>query len=133
MRKGKRHIVGKAADIPPGERQIVTIGKRSIGVFNVDGRFYAVKNICPHQGGPLCQGTLSGTMLPAGPQEYIYGLEGRVLRCPWHGWEFDVTTGEMIFVPEPVRVKTYEVAVEQPSLETYPAVVEEETVVIYVK
>ena len=132
MRKGKRHIVGKAADIPPGERQIVTIGKRSIGVFNVDGRFYAVKNICPHQGGPLCQGTLSGTMLPAGPQEYIYGLEGRVLRCPWHGWEFDVTTGEMIFVPGPVRVKTYVVAVEQPSLETYPVVVEEQTVVIYV-
>ena len=132
MIKGKRHIVGKATDIPPGERQIVTIGKRSIGVFNVEGRFYAVKNICPHQGAPLCEGTLSGTMLPAGPQEYTYGLEGRVLRCPWHGWEFDVTTGEMIFVPEPVRVKTYEVAVESSSLETYPVVVEEEMIVIYV-
>lgn len=127
----QRHIIATVAEMPPGSRKIVEIGKRSIGVFNVGGAFYAIRNQCPHQGAPLCRGTLSGTMVPAGPKEYIYGLEGRVLRCPWHSWEFDVTTGQMIFVPEPMRVKTYEVAVEPPTLETYPVAVEESLVVLY--
>ena len=52
----KRHVVARVADIPPGERLIVDIAGRSIGVFNVDGRFYALRNSCPHQGGPLCLG-----------------------------------------------------------------------------
>lgn len=128
----KRHIIGRAADIPPGGRQIVEIDGRSIGIFNLDGRFYALKNRCPHQGAPLCTGTLTGTMLPAGPQEYTYGLHGRVLRCPWHFWEFDITTGEMILVPDPLRVKTYPVALEQPTLETYEVAIEDAMVVLYV-
>ena len=71
-------------------------------------------------------------MLPAEPNQYHYGLHGRVLRCPWHGWEFDITTGEMIFVPDPVHARSYEVAVEPPELETFPIVVEDSTVVLYI-
>ena len=70
-------------------------------------------------------------MIPAGPGEYQYALEGRILRCPWHFWEFDVTTGEMVFMPEPLRVKKYEVSVEKPALEKYKVAVEEEMVVLY--
>ena len=128
----KRHEICSVTELPLGSRRIVEIGYRSIGVFNVDGRFYAVRNRCPHQGAPLCRGTLAGTMLPSAPGEYRYGLEGRVLRCPWHSWEFDVTTGEMVFVPDPMRVKTYTVTVEPPALEMYAVEVEDQMVVLYV-
>ena len=128
----ERHVVGKVSEIPPGGRKIVDVGHRSIGVFNVDGDFFALLNRCPHQGAPLCLGIISGTMLPTEPGHYAYGLHGRVLRCPWHGWEFDITTSEMIFVPDPVQVKTYEVTVEPPTLETFPVVVEDSTIVLYI-
>ena len=127
-----RHVVGKASELLPGTRKIVEVKGRSIGVFNLEGAYYALRNSCPHQGGPICQGTLTGTMLPSEPGEYVYGMENRVLRCPWHCWEFDITTGKMIFVPDPLRVRTYEVGVESPSVETYPVEVEESRVVLYV-
>lgn len=127
-----RHEICAAQALPPGERTIVEIGRRSIGIFNVKGALYAIKNTCPHQGAELCRGTLGGTMLPsAGPGEYNYAMDGQVLRCPWHFWEFDITTGEMIFVPEPMRVKTYDVAVEKPTLERYEVGVEDDVVVLY--
>ncbi len=128
----KRHEICPAAELGPGERKIVEIGKRSIGVFNVHGELYAVKNVCPHQGAELCKGTVGGTMLPAdGPGEYNYAMDGQVLRCPWHFWEFDIKTGEMIFVPEPYRVKTYDVALEKPQLEHFDVGVEDNVVVVY--
>ena len=127
-----RHEICTAGDIPIGKRKIVTVGKRSIGIFNVHGSLYAVKNTCPHQGAELCRGSVGGTMLPAsGPGEYNYAMDGQVLRCPWHFWEFDITTGEMIFVPEPYRVKTYDVALEKPQLERYQVDIEDDVVVLY--
>ena len=57
-----RFLVGRADDIPPGSRKIVRIAGRSIGVFNVDGAFYAIRNRCPHQGAPLCEGKLWGAL-----------------------------------------------------------------------
>jgi 3-phenylpropionate/trans-cinnamate dioxygenase ferredoxin subunit len=58
-------------------------------------------------------------------------MEGRVLRCPWHAWEFDITTGKSLFAPEACRVKSYEVAVESVVVETFRAEVEGEVVVVY--
>jgi nitrite reductase (NADH) small subunit len=107
-----RHAVCALGDLPPGASVIVTIDRRSIGVFNVGGRLYALRNVCPHQGGPLCLGTVGGTMLPSRPQAYEYGLEGRVIRCPWHGWEFDLETGRSPFGAVGQRARTYPVAVE---------------------
>ena len=128
----KRHEICSTTDLQPGERKVIEIGKRSIGVFNVHGTYYAVRNVCPHQGAELCKGTVGGTMLPTDqPGQYNYAMDGQVLRCPWHFWEFDITTGEMIFVPEPYRVKTYEVAVEKPKLEHYEVGVENDVVVVY--
>ena len=128
----QRHSICLVDDLPPGERKIVQIGRRSIGIFNVAGTFHAIKNVCPHQGAELCRGPIGGTMLPGPPGEYRYGLEGRVLRCPWHFWEFDVTTGEMVFMPDHLRVKTYEVVVEKrPFLEKYPVTIEANEVVVY--
>ena len=105
-------------ELGPGERRIVRVDGREIGVFNVDGTLYAVRNRCPHQGAELCRGTVGGTMLPSRPHEYRFGLEGRVLRCPWHGWEFDLATGEKLFDPSlRMRVKTYPVVVEDGRIE----------------
>jgi nitrite reductase (NADH) small subunit len=78
----------------------------------VDDEFFAVRNKCPHRGAPLCEGTVGGTFLTSRPNEYVFGMENRVLRCPWHGWEFDLRTGRSLFQPDEVRVKTYRVTVE---------------------
>jgi len=106
------HVVGTTDEIGPGERKIVEIEGRSIGVFNVGGRYYALRNTCPHAGAQLCEGTLSGLVVSSVPGEYTYVREGEILRCPWHGWEFDVTTGQSWFDPARVRVRAYETSVE---------------------
>ncbi|HJZ48913.1 MAG TPA: Rieske (2Fe-2S) protein [Roseiflexaceae bacterium] len=130
-----RHIIGRASELPPGERTIVEVEGRSIGVFNVHGRYYALRNRCPHQGAPLCLGAIKGMALPSKPGEYRWGREGQILRCPWHGWEFDILTGRSIFNPHRMRVRTYEVTVEpddDPTIETYPVTVEDGVIVLYV-
>lgn len=93
-----RHAVATVAEIPPGERKLVTVptsGKgMELGVFNVGGRFVAYRNICPHAGAPVCVGRVCGTTLPSAVNEYLLAREGEIVRCPWHGWEFDLLTGE---------------------------------------
>lgn len=84
---------------------------RSIGVFNVAGRFYALHNGCPHRGGPLCEGRVCGTVLPTDDYAFRYGREGEILRCAWHGWEFDIRTGQALADPS-VRARSYPVTVE---------------------
>jgi nitrite reductase/ring-hydroxylating ferredoxin subunit len=106
----KRHPVARSGEIPPGGRKVVSIGPLAIGIFNVGGEIRAYRNACPHAGGPVCLGRISGTSLPSKVYEYIFGKEGFILRCPWHGWEFDLRTGEHLVDPE-VRLKG--VAVEQ--------------------
>jgi nitrite reductase (NADH) small subunit len=101
-----------ASEIPVGERRIVEDGKVSIGVFNIRGKFHAVRNYCPHQGAPLCVGKVYPTYRPSDPQEFEPTLEDRVLRCPWHGWEFDIVSGKGLF-DRKTRVATYEVRVDE--------------------
>lgn len=129
-----RHAIGAVADFPAGTRRILVLEGRPIGVFNVNGTYYALKNSCPHQGAPLCVGTVTGMTLPSAPGEYLYGREGEIVRCPWHGWEFDITTGKSIFDPHKCLVKTYDVTVEaeeSPGVETYPVTVESGTIVVH--
>lgn len=110
----------------------MTVNGRSIGVFNIGGQFFALRNACPHQGGPLCLGVLSGFAAPGPPGSYEYLRQGEILRCPWHGWEFDVRTGQSYIDPGRTRVKTYPVeVVPGPYVaETYPAEVEGDVVVV---
>lgn len=109
-----RYQVGSIDDFPVGGRRIVEVESRTIGIFNVDGRLHAVRNVCPHHGAPLCRGTLSGTMLPSDPGEYHFGMQDQVLRCPWHGWEFDLTTGRCLFGVDKTRVAaTYDIEVDE--------------------
>ena len=110
-----KYIVGSAVDIAPGQQRLVEVAGRSIGIFNVNGRFYALRNVCIHNQAPVCLGEVGGTYLPSAPDEYCQGLMGQVLRCPWHGWEFDITTGQSLFDPS-LKLKRYPVTVENGKL-----------------
>ena len=104
--------VAQASEIPPGGRKIVEVGGRSIGVFNVNGTFVAVLNVCPHELAPVCLGTVRGTTLASIPGEYRWGREGEILACPWHGWEFDLLTGRAL-VDKRKRLRLYPVTVRE--------------------
>lgn len=103
--------VATTEEIPKGAFKIVQIEQRSIGVYNVKGDYFAVHNYCPHQGAELCKGPVCGTTLESKVYEYVYGREQEILRCPWHGWEFDIKTGKSLF-SDKVRTRTYPVVVE---------------------
>ncbi len=107
-----RYIVATADEIPPGGRKIVTVAGRSIGVFNIGGEFFALRNRCPHQGGPLCEGKTWGMLFARVPGELEYTRAGEILTCAWHGWEFDIRTGRSWCDPERLRVRAYAVSVE---------------------
>ena len=131
-----RCVVGRLSEFPPGTRKIVTVGGRSIGVFNIGGQFFALRNQCPHQGAPLCRGRVKGTTIPGKPYEYVYGRDQEIIQCPWHGWEFEITTGRTFFNPHRMRVKTYEVTVEPDgegdvTLETFEVTTEGEFVILH--
>jgi 3-phenylpropionate/trans-cinnamate dioxygenase ferredoxin subunit len=106
-----RYVVAPVDEIPPGGRRIVEVANRSIGVFNVDGAFFGLRNRCPHQGGPLCEGRLLGMLEADRPGAFRWSRARRILACPWHGWEFDVTTGQSWCDPARLRAARYETAV----------------------
>ena len=107
-----RYVVAEAGEIPPGGRKIVEVAGRSIGIFNLGGEFFALRNRCPHQGGPLCEGKTWGLAQARVPGEIEYVRPGEILTCAWHGWEFDIRTGQSWCAPERLRVRRYEVSVE---------------------
>ena len=146
-----RHVVCRVDELPPGERKIIDVRGRAIGVFNVNGAYYALLNRCPHRAAPLCKGPITG--LVSSPEQYKFDFcrDGEIVRCPWHGWEFDITNGRSVFNPHRVRAKSYEVTVEpasdgapgdatrlvgpdedDPSIETFPVSIEQEVVVVYI-
>jgi nitrite reductase/ring-hydroxylating ferredoxin subunit len=83
------------ADVPAGEGRVVEAGGRALALFNVDGRFYALDNACPHRGGPLGEGDLAGA----------------VVSCPWHAWRWDVTSGTNASNPA-VRTPCFPASIE---------------------
>jgi len=87
--------VAKASDIAPGSGKVIEVGGKAIAVFNCDGTFYAVENACTHRGGPLGEGSLSGS----------------TVTCPWHGWEYDVTSG-VCTADDSMTVQKYDVKVD---------------------
>ena len=107
------HLVCDEMELKPGDRKIITAGKRSIGVFNVKGEFFAILNICPHQLAPLAEGQVKGFCPPGPVGHFSYEREGEIIRCPWHGWEFDIKTGKSIFNPHKVKTASYPVRVQE--------------------
>jgi nitrite reductase/ring-hydroxylating ferredoxin subunit len=98
------HDVGSVADLEREGRVIARVEGREVGVLRAGGVLRGVRNRCPHHGGPLCLGTVAERLVghPGG-----YELSGAsVLRCPWHGWEFDPVTGACLDDPA-LRVAVY--------------------------
>lgn len=95
------HVVAQTDELQEGERIIALLNGKEIGVFNINGELHAYPNWCAHQGGPLCEGMLSGTVEGEFDRENLtteleWSREGEILSCPWHGWEFDATTGDCL-------------------------------------
>lgn len=86
--------VGRVGDVPAGEGRQVTVDGRWVALFNVKGAHHAIDAICLHRGGPLADGALTGC----------------IVTCPWHGWQFDVTTGTFVQDPR-VGVTSHETRV----------------------
>jgi nitrite reductase/ring-hydroxylating ferredoxin subunit len=103
--------VCRVEELPPGSVKLVPLGRFGIGVYNVNGRYYGLANYCPHRGGPLCLGRITG-LVEAGPRPYelLWSRSGEFLRCPWHGIEFEIATGRSIITPM-LTVKSYQVRV----------------------
>jgi nitrite reductase/ring-hydroxylating ferredoxin subunit len=133
-----KYVVAEARDIAPGERRRVEVRGRLLVIFNLDGEFFAMSDRCPHQGGPLSQGRLTGRISSAAPGEYCYSRRGEVIRCPWHAWEYDVRTGKSRCDPHRVQARRFEVNVETGArlaegpyvAETFPVGIEGEYVVV---
>lgn len=87
--------VAKVNEMPPGTAREFQADGKMIALYNVEGKFYALDNVCLHRGGPLGQGTLAGS----------------VVTCPWHGWEYNVASGETVFNDQ-IKVQAFEVKVE---------------------
>lgn len=123
---GDRAIpVARTEEIPPGGRKLVNLPGRKIAVFNVGGEYFALNDRCPHEGGSLCRGDQIGLVQSSGPGDYQYSRANEMVRCPWHGWEFDLRTGQSWCDPKRMRVKTFHVTVESGAeLEPGPYVAE---------
>jgi nitrite reductase (NADH) small subunit len=104
--------IGAESDFDEGSHRLMDIGGRSVGIYRSNGTFYAVQNVCAHALAPICVSPLTGTYLPSEPDVFTYGMEGLVLRCPWHTWEFDVRDGKSLFTGDQRRLKTFPVRVE---------------------
>lgn len=104
------HHVISVDSFDEGERVIVDIEGREVAVFRSNGDFHALSNYCTHQGGPACEGLLSGTLDVDEDDELIWACEGEVVACPWHGWEFDITDGTHT-ASNDYRLPTYDVHV----------------------
>jgi 3-phenylpropionate/trans-cinnamate dioxygenase ferredoxin subunit len=96
-----KHVVATVGELPPGSRKLVTVKGRPIAIFNLNGEMFGLLNRCPHQGGGLCHGALTGLVESTRPGEYVFSRDGEILKCPWHGWEFDIRTGQSYCSPAP--------------------------------
>jgi len=87
--------VATVSQVAPGTGMVATVNDKEVAVFNVDGTFYAIDNICKHRGGPLGEGD----------------LDGETVTCPWHSWQYNVKNGTCL-TKEGIKMDTYEVRVE---------------------
>ena len=134
----RRHVVAAVEEIPPGGRKLVEVAGRRVVVFNLGGEFFALADRCPHQGGSLAAGCITGNVSSSEPGEYHYTRRGEMIRCPWHYWEFDIRTGQSRFDPARVKARRYEAHVESGATlqegpyraETFAVRVEDDYVVV---
>jgi len=87
------HYVAETEEFDRTDRVIADVEGREVAVFDMGEEFYALANYCVHQGGPLCEGSVTGALTVDEDFELEYSREDEIISCPWHGWEFDIKTG----------------------------------------
>ena len=107
-----RHIAAKVGDIPPNGSLRVELRGRPIALFHVNGEYFALSDRCPHEGGSLCAGRLVSQLSSPAPGRYERTRPHEFVQCSWHGWEFDVRTGQSYCDPDSIRARSYQVTVE---------------------
>lgn len=133
-----RFVVARHDELKPGQRKLVDVGGRPVALFNLNGEYFAIGDRCPHEAGSLCAGKIVGLAESDEPGQYRLSRPGEFIKCPWHGWEFDIRTGQSYCEPSAVRVRAYEASVEHGGdlvkdtfkAETFQVVVEDDYVVI---
>jgi nitrite reductase/ring-hydroxylating ferredoxin subunit len=105
--------LGPVDGFPLGKIIKVEVDGRTVGVVRTPNGIRAIGNRCPHQGGPMCAGIVTGTMAPSERNEYVYEKDGEVVRCPWHGYEFELETGRSVGGAVRGRVPVYTVEVRR--------------------
>ena len=102
------HDVGALADFGERRARRVQVGRHAIVVVRWGDEVYALRDTCAHQGAPLSSGTLGHRVTAASAgAPIVLDPESRVLRCPWHGWQYDLCSGRSLHAPERARVRTY--------------------------
>lgn len=104
--------VAGLSEVPEDRFLIVDVEGTEIGLVRDGEAVHAVRNLCPHHNAPVCRGRVAGTMLPSGPGELSYGMDRRVVVCPWHQFEFDLESGRPLFTNVRGRIRTYSVTVD---------------------
>lgn len=104
----ERQYVTDADQLEEGDRVIVDVEGREIAVFRIGDEFYALLNYCVHQGGPGCEGRIAGTLVEEEDGTLGYDRNNEIVSCPWHGWEYDIKTGEHLANSQ-YRIPSYEV------------------------
>jgi nitrite reductase/ring-hydroxylating ferredoxin subunit len=107
-----RHIVATVDEIAPGTSKVVTVNGREVGVFNIGGEFFALLNRCPHMAADLCKGAIVPLVQSSDVGDYQLHRHGEFIRCPWHGWEFEIRSGQSYCDPRRTRVRKFDVKVE---------------------
>jgi len=133
-----RHVVAEAREVPPGSRKRCLVDGKPVVVLNIKGELFALSDTCPHRGASLADGILTGHVVSEAPGQYTYSRSGEILRCPWHGWEFDVRTGRSWCDPKRIRLMQLDVSIERGAAlvegpyqaTTFPVTVEGEYIVI---
>ena len=131
-------------DLEVGRLTTVVAAGRALCITRTEDGYGALDNRCPHQGGRLCDGLITGLAVGDRAGEFRMIRKGEMVRCPWHGWEFDIRTGQSWCDPTRLRVRRYEVTVEEAApapgmvkgpylVETYPVSVEGEYLVVEVR
>ncbi len=107
-----RHIVATVDEIAPGTSKVVTVNGREVGVFNIGGEFFALLNRCPHMAADLCKGAIVPLVQSNGVGDYQLHRHGEFIRCPWHGWEFEIRSGQSYCDPRRTKIRKFDVKVE---------------------
>ena len=134
-----KYVVAAANEILPGQRKLVNVRGRPILIFNLDGDYFGILDRCPHQGASLCKGQLVGLVESDRPGQYNFTRNNEIIRCAWHGWEFDIRTGKSRCEPEKIKATQYNINTKTGSdiieeayeAETFDVSVEDNYVVLH--